>query len=326
LVLVVFAAFAFAVDEVTFRQEWTAFKAKFGRSYESSEETRRYSIFKSNYLSAIEQTKRAKYATFGVTKFSDLSTEEFKSLYLMPNIEANVSKSASKPKLASLKDLPDQFDWSSSGAITPVKDQEQCGSCWCFSATETLESVCFLAGYGLNLLSEQQTVDCDTSDSGCSGGFPYTAYQYMISAGGVEGESDYPYTGEDGTCQFNSQDIVCPISSWEYVTQDSDEDTMQQFCYSNSPLSVCVDASSWQTYTGGVLTPNDCTTNIDHCVQLTGWQTVSGTPAWTIRNSWGTDWGVSGYIYLERGGDTCAVADLVTVPCVTSKDGSSQVC
>jgi len=219
-------------------------------------------------------------------------------------------------KKASPVALPSEYDWSSKGALTPVKNQGQCGSCWAFSATETVESVCFLAGKGLNHLSEQQVVDCTTTCYGCNGGWTYYAFEYLISCGGQEYSSDYPYTAQTGQCNFNSADIACSISSWKYVTQDQDENAMQQFLYSNSPLSICVDASTWQFYNGGVL--SNCGTNIDHCVQATGWSQQSGQQAWNVRNSWGTDWGVNGYIYLAFGQDTCAMAQVVTVPCVGS--------
>jgi len=169
------------------------------------------------------------------------------------------------------------------------------------------------------VLSEQQVVDCDTVDQGCNGGWPYDAYQYVMGAGGQESESAYPYQATDGTCQFNSGDVVAKISNWAYVTQSSDEGAMQQFLYQKSPISVCVDASQWSSYTGGVLTAADCTTSLDHCVQATGWsqQTDSNgntVTAWNIRNSWNTNWGVNGYIYLEYGQNTCGVASVVTVP------------
>jgi len=136
-----------------------------------------------------------------------------------------------------------------------------------------------------------------------------------MQAGGQEGESDYPYTGEDGTCQFNAADIEDKISNWKYVTQSSDEKVMQAFVYSNSPISVCVDAEIWQTYQGGVITTDSgCGNSLDHCVQITGWLTENSTACWNVRNSWGSDWGENGYIWVERGSDVCGIADLVTVP------------
>jgi len=256
----------------------------------------------------------------------DLTPEEFKKMYLMKDLdlsqlpEKGVWEQESKAKqLGRTGAYPTTFDWSSKGMITPVKNQEQCGSCWAFSATETIESV-YAVKHGkssLNVLAPQQIVDCDTQgeDQGCDGGYPYGAYEYIIQAGGQEGESDYPYTGEDGTCQFNAADIEDKISNWKYVTQSSDEKVMQAFVYTSSPISVCVDAEIWQTYQGGVITTDSgCGNSLDHCVQITGWLTENSTACWNVRNSWGADWGENGYIWVERGADVCGIADLVTVP------------
>jgi len=315
-------AFASAVD---FRAEWDKFKTKYGKLYASAEENVRFNIFKQNFIKAKRMSARDPHATYGVTKFSDLTSEEFKSIYLM-----NVTRpfvAAPTAKVTPVPNLPTSFDWSSKGAVTPVKNQGQCGSCWDFSATETIESVCYLAGYPLTALSEQQIVDCDTTDSGCNGGWPYNAYQYVISAGGLETESDYPYTAKDGTCNFDSSKVECKVQSWKYVTQSQDENAMQNFLYTNSPLSVCVDAEIWQSYTGGVITPSsNCGDSIDHCVQVTGWSVQQGINAWNVRNSWGTDWGEGGYIYVQIGSDVCAIAEVVTVPCVSSQSTGQLVC
>jgi len=321
-IVLLFALLALA-SAVNFRSEWDNYKSKYGKVYATAnEEGNRFQIFKENFKRSQKMTARDTHATFGVTKFSDLTPAEFKAIYLMnvtrPAVAAPLAKVPRNPK------LPATFDWSSKGALTPVKDQGQCGSCWDFSATETIESVCFLAGYPLTQLSEQQILDCDSSDYGCNGGWPYNAYQYVIGAGGIETEADYPYTAQDGTCNFNSADIECTVASWKYVTQSQDENAMQNFCYSNSPLSVCVDAEIWQTYTGGVITPSSgCGNSIDHCVQITGWTQMGGVNAWTVRNSWGADWGMSGFIYVQIGSDICSIAEVVTVPCVVNKGGQT---
>jgi C1A family cysteine protease len=102
---------------------------------------------------------------------------------------------------------------------------------------------------------------------------------------------------------------------------------MQNFLYSNSPLSVCVDAEIWQYYTGGVITTSSgCGRSIDHCVQVTGWQQMQGMTVWNVRNSWGTSWGDNGYIYVQKGSDVCAIAEVVTVPCVQNKSNGQSVC
>lgn len=102
-----------------------------------------------------------------------------------------------------------------------------------------------MAGYGLKALSEQQILDCDKSDYGCNGGWPYNAFQYVVNAGGIESEADYPYSAQDGSCRFEPSKVACKIKSWKYAIQNKDETAMQNFVYNNSPVSVCVDAESW---------------------------------------------------------------------------------
>jgi len=315
IVLLLALAFAFVVADSIRIQQFSDFKVKFNKNYATKEEhDRRFEIFKQNVQEAEERTRKDRHATFGVTKFSDLTKAEFKNKYLMkvgkPDFPhapvANIS----------VKALPTSFDWrDKSGIVSPVKDQGQCGSCWDFSATETVESVWARGGKTLVPLSTQQVVDCDTTDDGCDGGWPYNAYQYIISAGGQDSEKSYPYTAQDGTCSFNSANIAAKISGWQYVTQSQDETAMMNFLYTNSPLSVCVDAETWSSYTGGVITPSsNCGNSIDHCVQITGWSTVNGVQAWHVRNSWGTSWGNSGFIYVQIGSDVCSIAEVVTVP------------
>jgi len=173
-----------------------------------------------------------------------------------------------------------------------------------FSITENIESMWAIAGNTLRRLSMQQVVDCDTSDDGCGGGDPPTAYQYVMSAGGLEAYVDYPYTGENGYCQFNSGDVVAKISGWNYATQSGNENNMASYLVSNGPLSICVDAESWQYYNGGIIVKGDgCGTSLDHCVMAVGFDTTGSTPYWIVRNSWGTDWGMNGYLYVEMGQD-----------------------
>jgi cathepsin F len=293
---------------------WKEFKTRFAKEYETAEEEQqRYAVFKSNLKLAAEYDAADAKASYGVTKFMDLSPEEFRQYYLMPKeIYANFTVDSTRvaPREATPVNAPASYDWRQHGAITPVYNQGQCGSCWAFSATETIESYNFLCGNGLNSESMQQIVSCDTTAYGCNGGWTYAAYEYVKSAGGIEPFSDYPYTAQTGTCQFDASKINEHISGWSYVTQSADESAMQNWMLNKGPLSVCVDASQWQYYTGGVVT--NCGTQIDHCVQATGYSTQQGTAAWNVRNSWGTDWGNSGYLYVERGSDTCAIGQVVT--------------
>jgi len=246
---------------------------------------------------------------FGVTKFSDLTPEEFKEIYLMKNLPPRVVHPSEYTYYPNVNG-PASFDWRNKGGVTAVKNQEQCGSCWAFSATENIESVYKLAGHSIPTLGPQQIVDCDPYDYGCGGGWPYNAFKYVIGAGGQDMESCYPYTAQDGTCNFQSNCIGAKIGSYQNIA--TDETQIQNALVSVAPLSICVDASSWSSYQGGVMTADNCGDGIDHCVQLVGYDSTASTPYWIVRNSWGTDWGISGYIYLQMGQNTCAMDNDVT--------------
>jgi len=321
VVVVLFTLVTVVLSDKDVSSQWNEFKLKYNKSYTAAEEVYRFKIFSQNVDLAAQRSAKSITATHGVTKFSDLTPEEFKKLFLSIVPERSVNNGDENP--SQFRDLPDTFDWRTKGAVTAVKNQGQCGSCWAFAAVETVESVCYLAGYGLYSASEQQVVDCDKGDMGCNGGEPTGAYQYLIKAGGIETEAAYPYNPSQTTCTFNSSQVYCPVTSWKSVTNAKNETVMQEFCYSNSPMAACVDAMTWSTYTGGYISvKDDCGWVTDHCVQIVGWTSMSGVSVWTVRNSWGSDWGVSGYIYLQMDHDVCGIADSPSVPCVKAKDGS----
>jgi len=324
--LVLALAFAvFAVSDNEMRTKFTEFQQTFGKSYSASEFESRFRIFKDNMNKAAQLSAQNKRASFGMNKFSDLSADEFAAQYLMPTTNfadyvAPAAKDFSVEHKANAKGCtPDatNYNWfSQCGACTPIYNQGQCGSCWAFSATETIESYLFLGGGSLTPLSISQIVDCDTAgeDEGCNGGFPTGAYQYVESAGGLDTGASYPYTaegGESGSCNFQPSMVAAKVNSYASVTGETGL-YQQTSSASGGPVSVCVDASSWQTYTGGVL--SQCGTSVDHCVQLVGYANYGQTGAyWIVRNSWGEDWGEAGFIYIAIGEDLCDIGDYATV-------------
>jgi len=309
-------------------REFKQFQKTYFKTYHSQEEyDHRFVIFKKNLKQAKEMDAKDPHASFGVTKFSDLSQEEFSSFYLMPKSSLKNTLrqqlSADDDRLpvwqspSHIQALPTSYDWRSKGMVTPVYNQAQCGSCWAFSTTENIESMWAIAGHTLTTLSTQQIVSCDQVDAGCGGGDPPTAYQYVHGAGGLEYLKDYPYTssaGVSGKCKFDKADLAVQISNWTYViTSPREEMQVQQWTYTNGPPSICVDASTWSNYKGGVIsTKSLCGKALDHCVQITGWDVQSGMNVWVVRNSWGTDWGYSGYLYVGMGSEVCGIAQKVT--------------
>jgi len=220
--------------------------------------------------------------------------------------------------------LPSTWDWRSKGVVGPVENEGSCGSCWAFVIKETMESVCALAGYPLYDLSAQQLLDCDNSEEGCDGGELTTAANYIMKYG-LETNASYPYVAEQGNCSYNHNEVVdCKIESWKYVGANQSETIMQKFVYENSPIAACLDADTWSTYKGGVITTKSkCGNFIDHCVQVVGWTVMSGVNAWILRNQWGTDFGVEGYVFVEMGANVCGITAIPFTVCVKGKDGKT---
>jgi len=316
LILLCLLGLAFAVEQSVV-QQFIEFQHKYNKFYSNSEEFQyRLAVFNSNLVRSAELNKKSAGKTqYGITKFSDMTPEEFRTTILMSKLPPRQDpKKGPYHNETFSKPAPSTFDWRnhSPAVVTPVYNQGQCGSCWAFSATENVESQWALSGKTLASLSQQQIVSCDPYDYGCGGGWPYNAYKYLIGAGGQEYYADYPYTAENTPCTFNAAYIDAKLSSWTYVTQSESEPEMVNYLVAHGPLSICVDAEPWQFYSGGVFMASACSTSIDHCVEAIGYNLGASTPYWIVRNSWGTDWGISGYIYLQYGQDTCAMAQVVT--------------
>jgi len=322
VVLAVFLSVAFAaklsLEEV--KGKFITFQQKHNKVYSTDEFQYRFRVFWENLERAADHQAQNPHARFGATQFSDLTPQEFKSLYLMDFDKEKYERTRPAFKREFGAAVPEaqqgsSFDWGSKGVVTPVYNQGQCGSCWAFSATETIESYFALAGGQLTQLSMQQIVSCDTTDHGCEGGFPSDAYQYVEGAGGIDSYSSYPYEsgeGADPSCALNQQSVVTTVANSNSI--DGEQGLYQQLS-SGGPVSVCVDASSWQSYEGGVLT--SCGNSVDHCVQATGYTNYSpsynGESAWNVRNSWGTSWGQQGYILVATGQDLCSIGDYATI-------------
>lgn len=214
----------------------------------------------------------------GENQFMDLTSEEYKALYtgLNPKTERN-------PKhLLGVEGVAASIDWRQKGAVAPIKDQGQCGSCWAFSAVGALEGASALFGSGLQSFSEQQLVDCSApqGNAGCNGGWMDNAFKYVI-ANGISTEDQYPYRGRTQSCKAKSGSFK--ISSFV----DIEKDNVDQLAaaVSKQPVSIAVDANNFQFYSSGVF--SNCGTQLDHGVTLVGYT----SDAWLVRNSWGTGWG-----------------------------------
>ncbi|XP_078447913.1 cysteine proteinase 1-like [Wolffia australiana] len=312
---------------------FASFLNKFGKSYASkAEHGYRFSVFKANLRRAKRHQLLDPSAVHGITQFSDLTPEEFEKGFLglhrrKPAMFSRVGSSgAHEAPILPTNDLPENFDWRDRGAVTPVKNQGSCGSCWSFSAAGALESANFLATGNLVSLSEQQLVDCDhecdpseprSCDAGCNGGLMTTAFDYLLKSGGLESEADYPYTGTDGTCKFDKNKIAASVSNFSVVSVN--EDQIAANLIKNGPLAIGINAVFMQTYIGGVSCPYICGRHLDHGVLLVGYGSAGYSPIrlkekpfWIIKNSWGENWGEKGYYRICRGRNVCGVDSMVS--------------
>jgi len=271
--------------------------------------------------------------TLGHNAFSGMNSEEFNK-YMGLNNKLIYSKNlitVNESEQLNLFALPESWDWRTKGVVSNIRDQGQCGSCWAFSGTSTLESATAIKTGVLNDLSEQQGVDCSTiregwQDMGCNGGWYYDLWSYVTANGGLTLESCYPYTSgvttKTGTCQKTCKpESGTKILSQVTVTPYSDSNMLNAL-YIN-PVSVAIEADTkvFQLYKSGVFSDAGCGTTLDHAVVLVGWGTESGLDYYILRNSWGTSWGESGYMKLARGSEygksgMCGVLSMPYYPVV----------
>jgi cathepsin F len=308
-------------------KQFESFIKEFGKVYHTVEEyEHRFKVFKSNLLRALKHQALDPTASHGVTMFSDLTEEEFTTQYLGLKRPSALSTAPTAEPLPT-GDLPPSFDWREKGAVGPVKNQGSCGSCWAFSTTGAVEGAHFLATGKLLSLSEQQLVDCDhqcdpeeaqACDAGCGGGLMTNAYKYVEEAGGLELESDYPYKGRDGKCQFNPNKVAAKVSNFTNIPID--EDQVAAYLIKSGPLAIAINAEFMQTYVAGVSCPIFCNKrNLDHGVLLVGYAEHGFAPArlaykpyWIIKNSWGPMWGAKGYYKICRGHGECGLNTMVS--------------
>jgi len=284
---------------------FTSWKAHNNRTYGSSaEEQVRFEIFKDNVdkITKHNSLYEAGQETYfmAVNKFADMTSHEFAAKM---NGAFAGERSAEEFTGEGVQVAGPEVNWVTKGAVTPVKDQGQCGSCWAFSTCAGIEGTMAVAGKPLASLAPQELVDCDKADGnqGCNGGFMTKATQWAVT-NGLCGWDDYKYTARGGTCRSSSCKAVSKPSSWKTVARSA---TAFIAALSLAPISIGADAQPWQFYSGGIFSKN-CGTSIDHGILAAGFT----DDYILVKNSWGTSWGESGYIRLSRtanSGNECGI-------------------
>ena len=295
---IVFSVSSFDNDDW---QQFHNFQERFGKKYDNLVEfENRFQIFRENLRGIITHNcDKGQNFTMGVNQFTDLTPSEFKEQFVsgLKPLGSYGCKTFSSNAVGA----PDSIDWRTKGAVTSVKDQEQCGSCWTFSATGAAEGAWAISKGQLVDLAEQQLVDCATGvgygSHGCSGGQMEGAFKYLIQNGQCSLVS-YPYVAKDGTCKSCS--VLAHFSScFDVVPQDQ---ISLKGAVSKQPVSVAIEADTryFQSYSSGVLTSSSCGTKLDHGVLIAGYGSENGIDYWLVKNSWGTTWGDKGYVKIAR--------------------------
>jgi len=286
---------------------WTDHKVRHGLKFNAAEEAGRFKCFSRNVdLVDTYNTQEDDGAFYELNQFAHFCHTEFSAHYkglLMPENHTRnpIMMPANEAKLFAAKAI----DWRTKGAVTHVKDQGQCGSCWAFSAVGNMEGLNFLRTGTLVELSEEELVQCagSTGNEGCNGGLMDNAFDWVAKNGGIDTEADYPYTSKSGTggaCkEAKLQDVAAKFSG--HVDIASDEEQMAAWVAQNGPLSIAVDAGPmWQMYSKGI--KKSCYAGtVDHGVLIVGFGEEKGIPYWIVKNSWGAGWGEQGYIRIRRG-------------------------
>ena len=312
-------------DTVIFKG-FQRFIKKYNKKYSSINEfLARYEVFRRNVMAVYQTNEEVTYRT-GITKFSDLTKQEFAKIYLNLNYDAMAMANFEPVTVKVSNAAPTTYDWRDHGRVSAVKDQGSCGSCWAFSTVANLEGLYAEKKGAIKTFSEQMLVDCDTSDSGCNGGLMEYAFTWLKKNGGIMTDTDYPYKGTKGTCRSDKTKYVdmtitgykklgSSYSTWSAV----DEDEVKEFLYETGPLAIALNADPLQTYSSGILdlTSAKCpTSGINHAVTLVGYGTGS-LNYWIVKNSWGKNWGESGYFRIRRGNGTCGINCYITTATVS---------
>ncbi|CAI0434772.1 unnamed protein product [Linum tenue] len=277
---------------------------KHSKIYESIEEKiQRFEIFKDNLFHIDDTNKKATNYWLGLNEFADLTHDEFKNNYLGLRPPPVTEKRVSVDEEVEGGGIPKAVDWRKKGAVTAVKNQGSCGSCWAFSTVAAVEGINQIVTGNLTALSEQELIDCDTGyNSGCNGGLMDYAFSYIASSGGLHKEEDYPYVMEEGTCEMTkaADAAVVTITGYKDVPANNEQALLKALA--GQPLSVAIDASGrdFQFYSGGVF-DGHCGTSLDHGVAAVGYGSGGkGLDYVIVKNSWGPKWGEKGFIRMKR--------------------------
>ena len=305
------------------RKEWEAFKAEYGKVYSSSaEEEYRMLTFLGNRAYIAKHNRLAHQGHYSfflkMNQFGDIDLDfdkfSINGVYMDEGNNITLKSGATFIIPEGFK-APTELDWRTKGAVTEVKNQQpfKCMSCWAFSATGSLEGQHFRKTGKLVSLSEQQLIDCDTSNNGCGMGIMNKAFLYIQYNHGLDTEDSYPYHAKDEKCKFNPFSVGATDTG--YVDVPDNEEALGMAVAAIGPISVAIDSSgkSFLFYDHGIYNISGCTKgNLNHGVLLVGY----GPGYWLVKNSFGPKWGDDGYIKIAKGHNNCGIDSWAMYPLV----------
>jgi len=319
-------ALSSSMMKAVFQAKWGAFKATHGKDYDSSEDPVRMQKFiETTHQIEVHNERFVKgLETFHMAhnEMSDMTNEEYRSTkngLVIPADAEEQLRNATQFVGSSGYGLPAALDWRNSGAVSSVKNQQSCGSCYSFSAAAALETAHFRKYNSIPDVSEQNIVDCthkgNYGNNGCGGGWMNTAYKYAMDRGGLMSRRSYPYENRVANCRHNTNERVVQVQTYVAIPRGN-ENALLEAVATHGAVSIAYDAgtNAFRNYRGGVFWDNSCTTNPTHAVTIVGYGTENGVNYWTLKNSWGPNWGEKGYFRMIRGRNMCGVATWASYP------------
>ncbi|KAM9368342.1 cathepsin S [Phaethornis superciliosus] len=318
------AVVALGHRDPTLDWHWKLWKKTYGKEYpQEVEEGERRATWEENLrlvtLHNLEKSLGLHSYELGMNHLADMTSREVSAL--LTGLQVAPQKKLSSPSRRHGRDqLPEQMDWRDQGCVTPVKNQGSCGSCWAFSAVGALEAQVKLKTGKLVSLSPQNLVDCSTTygNQGCSGGFMTNAFQYIIDNQGIDSEESYPYTAQNGTCEYNSSARAATCSRYVELPF-ADEEALKEAVATVGPISVAIDATqpTFFLYRSGVYDDPRCSQDVNHGVLVIGYGTQEDKDFWLVKNSWGVQFGDGGYIRMARNHQNhCGIASYPSYPLI----------
>jgi KDEL-tailed cysteine endopeptidase len=299
-------------------------------SREREEKHTRFVFFKENVRHVDRVNKMGRPYKLKLNAYGDITNDEFKQMYgyKYKGYRMSNPRVATAFVHANTTDVPPSVDWRAMGAVTGVKNQARCGSCWAFATVAAVEGINQIRTKQLVSLSEQELVDCDADNQGCNGGLMEHAFNFIQNNGGISTELSYPYLARKNTCNVPKERSPSVVIDGYETVPHNDEDALLK-AVTNQPVAVAIDASGsdMQFYSQGVYT-GECGKELNHGVTAVGFgENLDGTKYWIVKNSWGSRWGESGYIKIQRGVEyaegKCGIAMDASYPIKQSTDNNA---